>query len=1043
MWEDSSDLTQSSKSTVQIDDSEIEKQLIAETKQAQLQEQNEQLLKENTSLQAQYKQAIQFTTQIEEMHQKNRQLSTDLRQSRAENENLNKRLEISQKLNEDLKQKMEAEKQSAAELRRSDLAASQKEIQKVKLQLNAQMDDVYEQMEKLKQSKEQDELTIKMMNSKVERILDAASHYYELQFATADDLISFLNQIPPVSTQPVSVKPQTSVPVLATINNPDLATFEKKFKHAHAKVKSLKQQNEELENKVVALEREIQKIKTQSQQEIAQLTNQAKQQQEEQALADARQKHTIGNLQAKIEALNTKLINERKKKEAINTQNNDKTTSLEIPQLVQMALPPQQQFQVETSHHCNEDISNCPASEHLVNQNIDLTCKLQTSQRKCDDLANQLHSVEQHYTDLELAYNKQKNDYNSLTIVHKDTVAELEMMRNALHEKNSHQDRGTLKVLKKELQAQKAQSQNLLNQVESQKQQLDELSIDKQQGLHTIDTQQITIHDLKQDLQASNEKVQKLKDELFAAQIEISKKENASNEHIIPPNGYISSVFASELNTSISQIARNISLQPISKIQNIYKIIASYFNDIIVARDKSLESSYAENQKLSNLFNQLLLNLSIALEMEPITLNDFMTNQSEQKIISSITTIRSCHNDLKRKNEQLMQTIEFINKTFNLKTANDGVHELGEIEHQINCVKNQLNTVTEKLTKQTKKCKELASNLKALKKKADIEQTNAKATIERMHATIATLEKDNSELSQSNQKLKWDNQNINAKYQDFKQQHEDKIEELNEKYESYEKSSKQEIANLKSEFLDRMNAAQEQIKRLNNTINQNLNQIDCQKNSIEKLKLTIYEKDQLIEQNHQKYEEILKETNNKYEYQKRQLIESYENSMAELRQQCDAHRLDLEKISKVLATTEKKLKQAKETNLQLRKEKMKCEADLKSLQEQNERQIKLNETTSKVALLSVQSEYHSKLDQEKAKMEEEKRRIYETVADSFKQFTSPHENLTEKSLKTTIMKARDEITRLTSLDSAIRRMVNADRTQKTDDAVAQMVMRVE
>lgn len=1047
MWDSVSDLGQSSKSIGQ--ESEIEAQLVAESRTAQLQEQNEQLVKENASLQAQYEQAISLTSQIEELHQKNRQLSADLRQSNSENENLIKRLDISQKLNEDLKQKLETEKQTAQAVRNADLISSQKELQKVKAQSKAQLNEIYEKMDKIKQTKEQNDMVLKMMNSKIEKILESAAHFFETKFDSSDDLISFFTQVQTAPTQQPVVPITQSVPLITNNNTQDQASLEKKLKHERSKVKTLKQDKSHLESSVSRLQKEIHEMKLHHEKEVAQLTQKAKEAEENQALADAQKNHTISSLQSKIDSLTSKLSQEKKRIDSTTSLGSldsvpmTQVKSQPISQLFQPPPPPPsvQVPPAETPGITKkEPVQSCPASEHLINQNIELNCKIQSVKKRNDDLNNQLHAAQQKYADLEIAFNKQKNDFNSLSILHKDTCSELELMRKTLHERENAKG-SDYKMLKREYQAQKALAQNLSNQLDSQKAQITELTLGNQQSLHTIENQNTNILDLKQELQAANDELKKVRDDLTTVQAELEGKKDITPDQLLPDSAFTSTEFPAELNSQIDNLARNPSLQPKSKIQNIYKLINKFFNEIISARDKALDSAFTENQKISNEVNQFLINLSISLEIEPITFNDFVVKHSEQRIIESIVNVRTCHSDLKRKNEQLSQIVGTISRTFNIVSIDDGASAVADIEAQITSVKNQLTTTTNKLTKRTKKCKELANSLKSTKKKAEADSENATSTIKRLNETLSDTQKQNEELVQSNQKMKWDLQNLNTSFQDYKQMHEETVEEFQEKIDSLQKAAELEKTKFENEINEQAKIVNEQYGILNDAIAKQGEQIIEFKKTIETQKTTIQEKEYEIHQLHETHRATTQE-NSLQSNERSQLIENYDRTVSELKQQCDTQRLDVEKMAKVLASTEKKLKQAKDVILQLKKDKMKIESDNKMLQEQNERQKKLNETTSKVALLTAQTEYNNLLDKEKSKIEDERRRMHGTVADIFKQFINPHETLNEKSFKTTIMKARDEISRLSSLDSAVRRMVNAERCQKTDDAVAQVMMRI-
>ena len=1034
MFDSISDSEQSKSRTCQ--ESEFEQQLLAESHRIQLQEQVEQLRKENTNLQAQYEQAILISSQVEELHQKNRQLASDLRNTVSENENLAKRLEISQKMNQDLKQKLESEKQQAAMLHKEDLLASQKELQKAKAQAKAQLDSVLEQLEEVRNAKDQNDMTIKVANNKVERILENAARYFEVEFSNAESFISFLGQNPAAKAPPQCQCSQQAPPPpppapCAQIESQIQASLERKLRHEKARTKSLANAKDELEKNVQKLQRQIQEMKLENQKEINNLISKQKQMEEDRALADAEKKHVIDKLQSKINVLTQKL-NARKQEAVANAVNQ---AANQVIQKASIPIPTQQPvYQPDTQHYVSKE--EC---DHIINQNSELQARVNTLTKKCDDLQNQLRVSDRKYHDADLELSRTRNDLASIKTVHNDTLSELDMLRKALHEKENARDHTDKKFIRREFQAQKALCQNLQNQVNSQKEQLSELSLANQQAQHTIDTQHTQISDLKHDLQLSHEENQKIREDLISLQAELESRVELTPEELIPATAWTCSEFTSELNASINLIARNPSLQIPSKIQNIYKIIAKYYNEIIAARDATISSHFNENQKTNYAVNQFLVNLSIVLELEPITFNDFIAKNSEQKFIDTIKEIRSCHSDFKRRNESLTQAIDLIDRAFCINTLlTDGTCNICELDSQINCLKLQQCKTNEQLTKRNKKYKEVSNALKATKKKAAKDAEDNKVLVRRLNGQIDDLTKQNDELVSSVQRLKWEIQNTKAKLQDQLQAAEEAQEEFKEKIEALEKAA--EKARADAEMT--LNAQNQTQSQNNETVAHYAEQINQLKRLLDQQKDALREKENEISRLSTKRDAMANDSVDRLNAERQQIISGYESAVQELRSQCDTNRQEVDKLSKILGSTEKKLKQAKEQILQLKKEKLKFENDFKNQQEQNERQLKLTETQSRVAILNAQTEYTNKLDEEKAKIEDERRRMYSTIAESFKQFTSPHENLNEKSFKTTVFKARDEISRLTAMDAAVRRIVNAERYQKTDDAVAQAVLRI-
>ena len=107
-----------------------------------------------------------------------------------------------------------------------------------------------------------------------------------------------------------------------------------------------------------------------------------------------------------------------------------------------------------------------------------------------------------------------------------------------------------------------------------------------------------------------------------------------------------------------------------------------------------------------------------------------------------------------------------------------------------------------------------------------------------------------------------------------------------------------------------------------------------------------------------------------------------------------------------MAESDKRFKQAKIAMAQFKRENAKVVNELQALKEQCERDKKLAESSLKTAVLNAENNFNSRLDEQKTTFENDKRRLYAYVADSFKQFFNPHENIDERTFKSTINRAK-------------------------------------
>lgn len=1119
-------------------------QMIAESKGAQLAAENAQLTKENSVLKAQVDQANTLGPEIDKVHGKNKELTSENRRIKEEKEDLEKRFEILQKTNADLEKQLEEEKQRCRVTQKQCIENSKKEIKKAKTQANSKVDEILKQLETFQEKSEKDDIAIKTFKSKIERLLENATRYFNQEFHDIDSFIEFLSgSFPTTQTTPAgnsglfatpvhtrtapstpAVLPPSAISGQSSNFNVQqvpgsVAQLEKKLKREKTRTKTLTNDKDELEMKIERLKREINEINIKHQAEIERLNKEAEKASEEQALTDANTQHTIQNLENKIENL-TRKNDELKQKirEAEiafgipqpqfpeQTQNQIQQTRQINPESSQSLFQYQVQQQSPSPYIANQNsqpvysspmrqplfspasqngrpplsrhastptariskqssivtpqrstfregedqIHNCASSEHLVNQNIDLNERLKGSNNRCEELTDRLKRSETQRNELQILLEKEKGENNSLKIVHSNTVKELDMMREALHFKESVKDRNDKKLMRREYNELKAKLEGVTQQLASMKKQLNESIIEHQRDLTNIKNLNREIEDLQEDKSNLTKELEATKEELINVQAEFEsyRRNEITPEKVIPLESWQSEKFPNEINTSISKISSNSSLEPKTKLKNIYTIISKKYGDMIKNRDRLLEESYTETQNIKDTVKEFVSDLAIALEVKSFNFDEFMNKISQQEIIDRLKKMRTCHDELKRSNQQLTQTLTRVHQTFGSvgfdMNDNGGFNSLEEItnkmEREVTTVKTELTNTRKQLEKRSKKCKELGTALKTLKRKSDNESEDSKQQISRLLQENEKLRTENDELSKKNQQFKWDVQKLSTEFKDFKEQQEEENKEKEDQFETQTKFSLLEKQRLEENYQEQIRNLTEEFNDTAAFVREHEDEIAQLKQEKEEEKAKVAEREREINRLRRENEELKQSKIDRNYEDENNLISNYEKAVEEQKIQCEGHRSDVEKLTNQLASTEKQLKHYKEKIIEMKKERAIAEVELRKEVEQAERQKKLIETSTKIELMNTKSTLNAKLEEENKKYETEKRKIFSTIADTFRQFFTIDSSLNEKTFKSTLFKARDELARLTSLDKSIRRLVNAEVNQKTDDAVAQIVI---
>jgi chromosome segregation ATPase len=185
------------------------------------------------------------------------------------------------------------------------------------------------------------------------------------------------------------------------------------------------------------------------------------------------------------------------------------------------------------------------------------------------------------------------------------------------------------------------------------------------------------------------------------------------------------------------------------------------------------------------------------------------------------------------------------------------------------------------------------------------------------------------------------------------------------------------------------------------------------------------------------FQEVERQLIDGHESEKAQIIDTYKQSQTELQRQCDTHRNDIQRLAEELTKSERRTKDAKAQASELKRDVLKLEKDIRAQEEQIEREKRLHEAALRALALKAESDYTTKLNEQKARADNDERRIFAYVADSFKQFFNLQDIIDERSYRQVVNRAKEELTSLSEINDSVRRIVRASSHQKTDDAVAQ------
>lgn len=1003
-----SDIYQNSSHEFNHGESATENQIAAEQENNRLHEVNDQLSKENNMLRAQFERVVTLSKEIDGMHKRNSQLESKLRTTIQDKEDLAQRLDICTRKNEELVQKAREEQKAYSDQRKTDVLSTEKEISRLKESYEAQLNDLYNQLQLVQNRKEQADIELKLLRTQNEKLLKSSSSYFPEKISSVDALISILSEPP---------KPAPPPEILNRNSNEQIDSLKRKIKKGKSQFKALANQYEELESEYLQYKKSSSSTASQKDQEIHDLQNKLKSLQDEKIENTNEMTKQIQDLTNQVSKLKNDLAAAKK------SQKPQIQVIQERPQVIHHVAPPQPVVQPPPQQK-SQALEFRFEVDQLTEKNQALSKQLSASNQTIQELNNKFKETEQVMENLRQQTQKAQNEYNALQVVHQETVKEIDSIRKSLHTKETAQQKKEKTIERRELKQQRAQISVLTKTVESQKQEIYETNVQNESKQRQIDQQNSEINHLQSKISEMTQESDSLKDEIHSLRSEIASKPDLKPEDLLPSSCWRCSDFDQELCKIVDRIGANNLMHPQSKLQNAFKEICKYFHKLIADRDVALNEAYKNEQAIETIVHQFSVNASIALGIKPITYEEFLNNSNI--LLNHIKNKVEALEADERRIAEFVQNCERFAEIF-------GTNSIDEAKQDLDSIKSQLASKTKKLKASRNKFAEYSQVAQK-----DIEElTNTSEQLNNNLTKTTKMLQDSQELSA---KLKKELQSTKNELQDALTHAEEREAQLLEEHEKEMNELSSIKQSIESELNSKLQTINDDLLQAKNDNEEKDALISALRKALSSQKQTITEQKQEIDQLTQNWQEEVADLNKKYTNDKTQLIESYEKAVAEITAQCDMHRGDVQKISLELANEVKKNQKAKEFILNLRKEKAKLENEMKLLVEKTDREIKLTQTSAKAHVLANESKLNTQIAELKTKMQNSQRKLYAFIADTFRQYYSAQDGLDDKNVRMIISKAKSDIDRLQNIDASIRRLIGADGNQTTDDAVAQLFM---
>lgn len=963
-----------------------------------LKDEIEQLKHENSFYKSQFEDAVSISKEMENMRSQNSKANSDLRDAISDKEDALKRLEISLQTINELKQQIKDENQYQSHQMSENNDLHKKEIEELNNKSKDEISKMEKQIKFEKDEKERLANEQKVLKNKMDSLIQCAIKYFNTNMDSIDDVIGCFEQ-----QNNNSIISNSSKETSQSFNNDDSLKLLRKLK---LKVKKLKEDN----HKLVA---NIEKCKDDNKQlkkSVFQITesknkaiNTLTQEKEDMELD---YKKTIKGLRAKILSLNEEIKNAKSIKE---TKEIDP-----LPNVVIQQVSPVKQNNVDS---------------HLYGKIKELKTQISFEKSQKDKAISEFKEIQDKNESLISEIESQKNKIESLKILYQESLTQIESLRQALLLKQQE----TIKSQKEDEKGNNIkEDRKKLNQLEFLNQkyanQIKEFQENLKYTQDLLKQQKNENEELKSKIEDLNNDLKKSDLKLFNYQV----KETNKNEDEQIPLDLLVFKGEPELEQKTLKIAQNTILHVTSRLQQIYKTVLLYFQNELNQKENLLNKKSEEMNEILEKINNFISKINEILNICDVSSHVIFDENSQEELISQIEKVR---NDLTNQNNEniiIRGIIYNINKYLNLDNNN------GSIQEMVKTIEQSVQNIINISETQNKKIKKLKSYIKSKMNKEQIKEANLNDQNKELQSSVDTLnnEKENQKyeiinLKKYNKKLKDQIANLETENSGLLQKQKLQNKEMNE--------LKEQSSNNETHLKKQIQILHTEYQNLQNEY-EKCNSILVQTRKIFASQKSINKKQQAECQQLLKEKEELESTcSSRIENQKLQLSKAYQNTISEFQKLSESNCNDIQNLTKQLTSSKQAENELSEKITQLNNQKANLEKRNQMLKESIDREKSLLDNLMKAKINSIESEYKVKLETLKNDNDKKISNIYSYVIDSFHNYYHPGEQINEKSFKQIIYDVKNHISDLSNSNQTIRRLLQVDEKQTTQDAIAQLL----
>lgn len=1020
-----------------------------QAKEKEYQEQIEDLKNEKLTLEAQVKQVDSFIQKLQETRTENSELKAKVNDLTRQCEDYDHRLQLLNEEKSRLENEIKNAAQASAQLHSEDFVAMSENYDASKKQYEQQIQKLKQQIAEQQELLNQKETDQKLVNSQNDRLLQSAKRYFKENVTSLDQIIEKFDE-PQVLEQPSPPRSPAKSPIKSAPVQQAPQVDEEKYNNLKKRYTTAKQTIAQLQEQIDQLNMQAKKDNNANQKTIKNLQNQ---------LQDAQDgaRHDRDVLSRQINDLTGKLTEMKSQLKVTQTQSkiggqedeDDITVvqrglgSFAVSQMdsaikspmrtntVQAQQPNNDQIQAIQDQHARELAQIQKEGKDRLAQ---MEKQLAELSRNIDDLRNKAQNAESARDDANSQNKILQSKLDALQTLNEGLNQQIEGLRQALHTKQPEQkveqkprpQQAPSNEFKEQIKKLKAENEDLNNKLMAQQMALN----DAENSLHEKEKQ---LSEQAKKLQEADAKHTQIAMDLREAQNKIANTPKPDPNQFLPRDAWHYAGFPTPLSTSIDKIAANPSLLPASKLAHVFGEISGYYGDELDAHERQVAQATQFSDSLKSKISTFVVDSSIALSLDPMNFDQFMSGQAPSTIVAQIKQLKQEYAELQALSRNQQETLMHFAESFELDEGMD-------VDEHIDAIRAGIESQNQKYAQTYEKARRYKQAL------ADLTATTKKQ--------IADLQEEKERLQDENDDLQQKIEHTTKSLMQAREETEQYATQLNNSVQERDLGDINHV----TEMEERTNAItgkyENQIAEVVAQLNQTAQEKQKLQNDLSKEKATSAQLSQDLNETSQKNDQLAKQLEQATQEFKIKIEQAqaqreketaaakkdFDDAIAKLQKQIEGLTQDVNRLAKEVQDGETQNKQLRGQVNKLTADKQRAADEKKALLSRLDREVMLADAKARARIIEEKALMDEKLHDAETKFEQNKRQLINTFVDKFVKFFNPATSVTEREYKAGVEKAHEEFNRILSSDESIRKMLRAKDGQTTEDAVAQMLV---